>query len=96
MGQRTRYVICYDIPENKRRHRLALCLDGFGDRVQKSVFEALLERSLYDQMMQEIARIIRPEQDTVRVYPLCATCTDKVQRLGTSQQSPGEEYVFVV
>ena len=37
------YVICYDIPDNRRRNQLAKELKGFGTRVQYSVFEATSE-----------------------------------------------------
>ncbi|NGZ06554.1 MAG: CRISPR-associated endonuclease Cas2 [Magnetococcales bacterium] len=91
-----RYVICYDISDNKRRRRLAICLDQYGDRIQESVFEAVLDRDLLHQMISEISKKIKVNADAVRIYTLCATCAPKVERLGIPGPVPGEETVFVV
>lgn len=96
MASRMRYVVCYDIPDQKRRSRLASRLEDFGDRVQESVFEAVLDRALLDQMMDRIAQVLLPAEDQVLVYPLCAECAGKVRRLGQCLPAPGEEVVFVV
>lgn len=93
---RLRYVISYDISDNKRRRRLSICLDQYGDRVQESVFEAVLDRKLLNQMTEDVEKQILGSADTVRIYPLCATCAGKVERLGIPGPIPGEEKVFVV
>ena len=36
------YVVTYDIPSNKRRKKVSDLLEGYGRRVQYSVFECLL------------------------------------------------------
>ncbi|MEW6376162.1 MAG: CRISPR-associated endonuclease Cas2, partial [Thermodesulfobacteriota bacterium] len=40
------YVVSYDIPDDQRRIKIAKILEDFGDRVQYSVFECLLEQDL--------------------------------------------------
>ncbi|MBF0625851.1 MAG: CRISPR-associated endonuclease Cas2 [Magnetococcales bacterium] len=96
MDRPLRYIVCYDVTATRRRTRLAVCLDGFGDRVQKSVFEAVLDAGLFDKMVSEITAVISPTQDSVLIYPLCANCAGKVLRLGVEGPVPGEEQVFVV
>ena len=92
-----RCVICYDIPDDKRRTRLSKCLDGYGDRVQYSVFEAVLNRELFDSLLEDVRGIIDPGEDRVSVFSLCGSCAGRVRRLGiSSSESPGEEIVFVV
>ncbi|MBF0136968.1 MAG: CRISPR-associated endonuclease Cas2 [Magnetococcus sp. DMHC-1] len=91
-----RYVVCYDIANDRRRRRLSICLDGFGDRVQESVFEAVLDHALFDKMVLEMLTIISTDQDSVLIYPLCATCAGKVHRIGVPGPVPGVEEVFVV
>jgi CRISPR-associated protein Cas2 len=97
-GQSLRYLICYDVPDTSRRTRLARCLDGYGARVQWSVFEAVLDPALHEAMLYDIGRIILPEEDNVIVYPLCAACDRKRTELGTAvgKVRPGEELVFIV
>ncbi|MBF0214928.1 MAG: CRISPR-associated endonuclease Cas2 [Magnetococcales bacterium] len=93
---RHRYVICYDISNNKRRRRLSICLDQYGSRIQESVFEAVLDLDLFKQMTAEVEQKINAKADAVRIYMLCATCVKKVERLGIPGPIPGEETVFVV
>ncbi|MBI3090673.1 MAG: CRISPR-associated endonuclease Cas2 [Candidatus Tectomicrobia bacterium] len=93
----TRYVICYDVPDDKRRASLAKLLDAYGDRVQYSIFEAVLDRALFDKMRQQAAKLINLEEDRLAIYPLCAACARKSWRVGQgSDEAPGEEIVFIV
>jgi len=94
----TRYIACYDVPDNRRRQRIAKCLDDFGARVQYSVFELVLDRPLFDKMVQQLGELIDPDQDRLIVYPLCAACARKIHREGRSrfEPRPGDEIVFVV
>jgi CRISPR-associated protein Cas2 len=92
----TRYVICYDVADEKRRLCLARCLDGYGDRVQFSVFEAVLDHALAQRMVEEVKAIIVKTEDRVSVFALCAACARQVLRLGKHVDVPGEEIVFVV
>jgi len=38
-------LVTYDISDNKRRTKLATFLEGYGRRVQKSVFECFLTQA---------------------------------------------------
>lgn len=96
-SERMRYVICYDVPDDKRRTRLAKCLDGYGDRVQYSVFEAVLDRALFDNLVEDARRILDPEEDRLAAYGLCAACARRAVRLGReAEEIPGGEVVFIV
>lgn len=60
-----RFLIAYDIPDDRRRDRLAKCLQRHGDRVQFSVFvvDASLARIL--RLRHEVASIIVTSEDSV-------------------------------
>ncbi len=77
-----RYVVCYDIPDDRRRNKVAKCLDGYGDRVQFSVFEAVLSRVLFDRLEADMRRLMKMDEDQVTLYPLCGACAPKRVRLG--------------
>ncbi|MEO5348310.1 MAG: CRISPR-associated endonuclease Cas2 [Magnetococcus sp. YQC-3] len=96
MGLCIRYAVCYDVLNNRRRRLLSATLDGYGSRVQKSIFEVLLDRKLFEKMVSEIYTHISSEQDRVLIYPLCANCAEKVHRLGCSEPATGEETLFLV
>jgi CRISPR-associated protein Cas2 len=44
------YIVAYDIPSNRRRKKVSDILEGYGRRVQYSVFELVLVKSKYDEM----------------------------------------------
>lgn len=62
-------LIIYDIVENKRRVKFAKMLLGYGFRVQKSAFEALLPAKKYEKLIYEIPHYIGAE-DSVRLYKI--------------------------
>ena len=73
------YVISYDIPDNRRRNQLAKTLEGFGRRVQYSVFEAHLSRAQYAEMKRAVSGVIDTDEDSVRYYRLCGACAERVE-----------------
>jgi CRISPR-associated protein Cas2 len=45
------YLVSYDIPDDKKRTRMAKTLRDFGERVQLSVFECILDDILLKRMI---------------------------------------------
>lgn len=80
-------VISYDIPEDNRRNKIHKILKSYGQWMQYSLFECELTATQYAKLRSRLTKIIKPEQDSIRFYFLCACCKDKVERIG------GEELV---
>lgn len=76
------YVIAYDIPDDKRRGKIAALLEGYGARVQKSVFEADLDERGYVDLRKRLKRWIVEKEDSVRFYRLCSDCRGQVETIG--------------
>ena len=93
-----RFVVCYDVSSNRRRRRVAACLDAYGDRVQNSVFELPTDRKLLDRCLCELTGLIDPAEDRVAVYGLCSACERERLYFGVSESiaNIGEEEVFIV
>jgi CRISPR-associated protein Cas2 len=81
LGQQT-WVIAYDTPSNSRRRKLAKLLEGYGLRVQWSVFECNLRREQLQQLRQRLERLIVPEADSVRLWPVPERSCALVVHLG--------------
>jgi CRISPR-associated protein Cas2 len=83
-------VVSYDVPNNRRRTRVAHALLDFGERVQLSVFECLLEAADLDLLREKILREIELTEDSVRIYRLCETCRAKaeIHGLGKITEDP--------
>lgn len=62
--------------------KLAKVLEDFGDRVQYSVFECILDSELLDKMVSRITRIVVEQDDSVRIYALCAGCEKVIRAIG--------------
>jgi CRISPR-associated protein Cas2 len=78
-------VITYDIVEDKRRTKIHKVLKSYGQWMQFSVFECELSETQYARLRSRLGKLIKPEQDSIRFYFLCACCRDKVERIGGEQ-----------
>jgi CRISPR-associated protein Cas2 len=66
-----RYVVTYDIADDRRREDVATLLSGYGPRVQLSVFECdLRTRPEVAALRSKLRELIDPIEDQVRLYPL--------------------------
>jgi CRISPR-associated protein Cas2 len=94
MSQSTLYVIAYDIPDDKRRTKVHKILCGFGGWTQYSLFECFLNARELVQLRARLHDIIKPTEDSVRLYPLCAACVGQVETIGGA--APCEHITYVV
>lgn len=89
-------VITYDVnltqPDGaKRLRKVAKICERHGIRVQNSVFEVLIDGAQLAKLKNEMAKIIDPENDSVRFYRLGNSYRQKIETLGKnpSVQSGG-------
>ena len=87
-------LVIYDIVSNKRRVKFAKKMNGYGFRVQKSAFEAMLSKTKYDKLVREIPKYINTKsgEDSVRIYRI--TGKGKVKVWGDSPQF--EEEIILI
>jgi CRISPR-associated protein Cas2 len=90
----TCYVIAYDIPDDKRRTKIHKVLLGFGKWTQYSLFECFLSRKELILLRSKLAKHLVAKEDSVRFYPLCASCLSKVETVGGSL--PSDDHLFIV
>ncbi len=80
-------VITYDVSTEsdggkKRLRRVAkLCVD-YGQRVQKSVFECVVDPAQWAHLKHALEREIDPEYDSLRYYFLGANWRTRVEHVG--------------
>ena len=85
-------LIIYDIIDNKRRTKMVKLLESYGTRVQKSAFEALINKGQYVKIIDGIKKIISNE-DNVRIYRL--NSSNEVLLLGESYSVYEEEVIVI-
>lgn len=88
------YVIAYDIPDDRRRTKVHKILCGFGTWTQYSLFECFLSKKELVLLKSKLARHLEDTQDSVRFYPLCAACVEKVETVGGPP--PTEDMLYIV
>lgn len=79
-------LIIYDIVDNKKRLAFSKKLNGYGFRVQKSAFEAMITENLY-------RKLIDKELDSVRVYKIRGS--GEVNLFGVSSAIADEEVIII-
>lgn len=92
------YLIIYDLPDskaaNKRRNRLHKLLSGYGKWTQYSVFECFLTAMQFAKLQTQLETLIKPSEDSVRVYVLDAGAVKKSLTYGSEQ--PRQESAIIL
>lgn len=89
------YIVSYDIPDDRKRARVAKTLLDFGSRVQDSVFECIIEDDkLLEKMISRLSRMVS-EEDSMRIYALCSKCEKVIKVLGGGKITK-DENVFIL
>lgn len=93
-------LVTYDVntetPEGRRRLRLVAktCVD-YGQRVQNSVFECLVDPLQFAQLRTALESIIDSEKDSLRYYLLGSNWKKRVEHVG-AKESYDPEGVLVI
>ena len=91
-GDKVLVLIIYDIVDNKKRIKFAKYLQGYGNRVQKSAFEAHLSQKKYTKLLREIPGFVSGE-DSVRVYRI--TGKGQITAWGIRENFDQEDIILI-
>jgi CRISPR-associated protein Cas2 len=73
---RTRYLVSYDISHPKRLRKVARALEGFGVRLQYSVFECPLDDLRLARLKMELQQLLNHDEDQVLFVSLGPSAKD--------------------
>lgn len=90
-----KYVVAFDVVEDAVRYRVVKILLEFGYRVQKSVFECFMSRETVEECVIKLKEVIDAKVDSVRFYPLCKDCEEKVVICGTGIKVEETNYLIL-
>ena len=77
------YDVATETPEGRRRlRRIAKTCCNSGQRVQKSVFECLVQPAQWEQLRKDLTDIMNPQEDSLRFYFLGANWKRRVEHVG--------------
>jgi CRISPR-associated protein Cas2 len=90
------YLVSYDVREERRLRLVARKLEGYGVRLQYSVFRCFLTPRSMERMRWELSKILLPEDDLL-ILELCASCISKVRsRKGVGEWPEQQPHVLIV
>jgi CRISPR-associated protein Cas2 len=83
-------LITYDVNTEtkagkKRLRRVARQCQDYGQRVQNSVFECLLDAGQFKQLKHLLVQLIDPEKDSLRFYNLGNNWRHRIDHVGAKQ-----------
>jgi CRISPR-associated protein Cas2 len=93
-------VVSYDVSTSDPRgpgrlRRVARLCEDWGQRVQDSVFECLVDPAQWVALRAGLLEIIDPERDSLRFYFLGANWQRRVEHVGTKQPVSQEDTIIV-
>jgi len=88
-------VVSYDISEDRTRTRLSTLLEGYGDRVQESVFEFYVSGSRLEELRDRLREVPLGKEDSIRVYLLCKTCAAAREIIGRGKTATEPSHYLV-
>ena len=77
-----KYIVCYDIADNRKRNKVYKKLKDYGMRVQKSVFECILTAKQVERMWQDIEKYVDPSSDIIIIYMLKTITSSTIKATG--------------
>lgn len=84
---KTLYVISYDVVSDRKRRKLSKLLEGYGKRVQYSVFECVLNKTSFSRLYHELLLLdINADTDSIYFYSICSNCEKKKVTIGRKQE----------
>lgn len=93
-GNEATYIVLviYDISDNKHRLKMAKYLGRYGHRVQRSCFEARLNKKKYEEMVAGLEKIVE-EEDNLRIYRIRSY--EEIRLLGSKDYSLEEDVIII-
>jgi CRISPR-associated protein Cas2 len=81
---RRKYIVSYDIADSKRLRRVARVIEGFGSRIQYSVFECPLDSLRLQQLKARLKEEINRNHDQVLFIDLgtMSKVTPRIEAIG--------------
>ncbi|UUX32768.1 CRISPR-associated endonuclease Cas2 [Fundicoccus culcitae] len=92
-------LITYDIGTTseggvKRLQKVAKKCESYGQRVQNSVFECVLDYSQFTILKHELVQLIDIDNDSLRFYHLGKNYKNKVEHIGVKEALDVEDFLI--
>lgn len=83
-------LITYDITDTKRRNKIVTLLEGYGVRVNYSVFEVEIKPHKVNRLVEALKALMERD-DSIRIYAFSADTIAKSYELNERRSDPFEK-----
>ncbi len=81
------WLVCYDVRDEKRLRKTAKHMEGYGERMQYSVFRCWLTPREMERIRWELTEMLTAEDD-VLIIPLCSRCQTGIKVTHAATKRP--------
>lgn len=93
MKKYMKYLVTYDIKDNKKRLLVSNELEGYGIRIQYSVFECIFSEKDLKKILNRLEGVIE-EDDNIRFYPIEKISEEEIIELGRHKEGLKDYFVI--
>lgn len=88
-------LVVYDIADDRRRLKLSKFLEGYGRRVQESVFECFVSLEEMQKLHGLVQKRVNQSEDNVRFYWIPVDALPRTLTIGSPPPEPPPE-VYII
>src|SRR4030088_3464708 len=81
------WLVCYDVRDPERLRKAAKHMEGYGERMQYSIFRVWLTPREMERLRWELTELLQPE-DIVLLIPLCSECVAGIRGIHQAGNTP--------
>ena len=81
------WLVCYDVHDPDRLRKCAKHMEGYGVRVQYSVFRCWMTRREVERLRWELTELLKVDDD-VMLIPLCSHCVNGIVGIHGNDRPP--------
>ena len=82
------WLVCYDVRDPERLRRAAHHMEGYGERIQYSIFRCWMTRLEMERLRWELTDLLDPA-DAVMLIPLCGNCVAGIRGIHHEETPAG-------
>jgi len=90
-----RYLVAYDITDDRTRDRLAKILLDFGKRLQESLFLCEIDPDQKAKLLERAKKVVNPIEDKLHLIPICNQCWENVEAIGIAAKPEDPDYYVI-
>jgi len=89
------YVVCYDITDPKRWRKVYKLINGYGRRLQYSIFRCRLTVRGMEKLRWELEKLLTAE-DRLLILTMCESCENRTAAHNRPESWTGEPKSFEI